>query len=529
MQQDHFMVRHRHPTTLILTVLIGWIAILVCVLQFKIVQVEQGKVEHTNIGPPLKEKIPLVDYKRRPASLNPFTDFKLSPSTNNNDNKLPPFSSFHCVQADQSGYPDYQARTCEYRNLYYSPSDQSFHYYARPHEIHEYHNTTDLADAMTVADGFLRWDKLSLGGLETVSTTGVKFTYDWKPTIETDFAATKYSTIASPSNPVFVLYLPSYSFNLGHLVFDDLLSIFAMLHLFAYALDSDHQPVPFFIERPNEAMGINFGSRDPFWRCHPDHADRWSKCIKLWSRIYPSLLGVTPDPKTGDIMRTGNWMRGSVAIGEYNAAKSAKLDIRKEGDLNTLQSGDYVLLPTVVYGPGRLANWACKGECTIGRGLWLWEFRRYLLGNILGKKLAQREAQNQGFITISLPVGTTHANKVTYFEDVIETAKKRFGSERVKAVDMAKLSMPEQAQLVRESTVYLTNHGGGSASAVFLPRGATLIIYHGIGRQGEPKMLDRHFWNSLGYARVLWVHPTDHHNVEKSMNLIQYGLDTFTP
>jgi capsular polysaccharide biosynthesis protein len=93
---------------------------------------------------------------------------------------------------------------------------------------------------------------------------------------------------------------------------------------------------------------------------------------------------------------------------------------------------------------------------------------------------------------------------------------------------MATLSMKEQVELVRVSAIYITNHGGGSASAIFLPRGATLIIYHGIGRLGEPKMLDRHFWNSLGYARVLWVHPTNHKNVVRSINLIRYGLDTFS-
>lgn len=535
------MIKRKYPVTLVTSILIGWFISLVSVLQFKIVELHNGNANQYSAFPPLKGITPETDALSQQAKyipFNSFTDVKLAPPYTN-EKKPPPYSSFHCVQADQSGYPDYMARTCEYRNLYYKPSDQSFHYYARPHELSEYNGRiADLSEAMTVADGFIRWDKLTTG-LESVSTQGYNLTYQWKPTIETvstDFAVgAQYSIISSPVNPIFVLYLPSYSFNLGHLVFDDLLSIFAMLHMFGYASSSceDHyQAIPFFVERPSQAWKVNFGSRDPFWRCHPDHADRWSKCIKLWSRVYPSLLGVSPDPQSGDILRSGNWLRGSAAIGEFETAKSAVLTVSDNSiAVNALPRGsDYVLLPTVINGPGRLANWSCKGECAIGRGLWMWEFRRYLLNNIYGQNspIAKREPPNQGYITISLPTGSTHMDKVTFFEDIIEAAKNRFGADRTKVVDMAKLSVEEQAQLVRQSAVYLTNHGGGSASALFLPRGATLIIYHGIGKQKEPKMLDRHLWNSLGYARVLWVHPVDHHNVEKSMNLIQYSLETFS-
>jgi hypothetical protein len=550
------MTKLKYPTTLIISIVIAWFISLVCVLQFKIVLLAEDDNSNSiiptnphssafappkddlNPHPPVTDDALISQKQSIHAPFNPFTDIQLS-SSQNTENKAPPYSSFHCVQADQSGYPDYTARTCEYRNLYYKPSDQSFRYHARPHELKEYDgNTTTLGEAMTVADGFLRWDKLQMG-LERVSVQGSNLTYEWKPEISTDFATCKYAIISSPVNPVFVLYLPSYSFNLGHLVFDDLLSIFAMLHMFGYANEQHpqrHQPIPFFVERPSEALGLHFGSRDPFWRCHPDHADRWSKCIQLWRRIYPSLLGVTPDPRSGDILRTGNWLRGIAAIGEFQTSKLAKLKVGRttEGNMredNALPPGpDHVLLPTVIYGPGRLANWACKGECAIGRGLWLWEFRRYLIGNIYGPNTleATREPPNQGYVTISLPAGSTHLDKVTFFEDVIEAAKFRFGADGIKVVDMAKLSLKRQARLVRESAVYLTNHGGGSASALLLPRGATLIIYHGIGKQKEPKMLDRHLWNSLGYARVLWVHPVDHHNVEKSLNLIQYGLETFS-
>jgi Glycosyltransferase 61 len=469
-------------------------------------------------------------YNQGPRPLDPFRNIQLV-SHQSNQKSGPLFSSYHCVQADQSGYPDFMARTCEYRNLYYNPSNQSFHYLARPQELSEYPNRSDLMDSMTVADGFIRWDALQMNSLESVSTTGIKFTYDWKPILETtsSFNTHRFSKIIHPTNPVFVLYLPSYSFNFGHLMFDDLLSIFSMLHMFGYAMDRhQYQSIPLFVERPNEAMGINFGSRDPFWRCHPEHKERWSKCIAMWSRVYPSLLGVTPDPKTGDILRTGNWLRGSAAIGEYDIMRSSKLRIHSLNDSNTLPYGDYVLLPIVINGPGRLANWACKGECAIGRGLWLWEFRCYLLKNVLGKEEASKDPISKRFIIISLPVGTTHADKVTHFDDIIDAAKQTFGPNLVKVVDMSKLSVKEQVQLVRVSAVYLTNHGGGSASAVFLPRDATLVIYHGIGRQGEPKMLDRHFWNSLGYVRVRWVHPNEHHNINKTMNFIQHGFDTFS-
>ena len=501
----------------------------------------------------------------KPRVLDPFRDIRLqkqqtsttttttrqgdkSSSTNSphdNDKNLA-YSSFHCVQADQSGNPDYQARTCEFTNLYYRPSNQTFLYYASPSEIAFHANATQdgtvsLYEAMTVADGFLRWDKL-ITGLETHSTEGEEFSYEWKPQIVTTMMSSKsVATIQSPSQPVWVLYLPSYSFNFGHLVFDDLLSIYAMLEIFGFTQtdnnDDDRPPptvIPLFVERPAKSLGLNFGSRDPFWRCHPTNPKRWSMCRKLWSRIYPGLLAVQPDPDTGDILRTGNLFRGTDSIGLYDdMAKAGKVNLQK-GDYNTLPPHtDLVVLSKVLAGPGRLANWSCKGECAIGRGAWLWGFRQYLYQNLFGwhrgRALAQHKPpklRDRGYITFSLPVGTTHPDKVTMFQDVIPVAEQTYGKERVRVVDMAKLSLTEQADLVRNSLVYLTNHGGGSASGLFVPRGATIVIFHGVGRLGEDKMLDRHFWNSLGYARVLWIHPTQHHNVDRTMAMIDYAIQS---
>jgi capsular polysaccharide biosynthesis protein len=82
----------------------------------------------------------------------------------------------------------------------------------------------------------------------------------------------------------------------------------------------------------------------------------------------------------------------------------------------------------------------------------------------------------------------------------------------VEGYQFSKHTIQEQAKLVSNAAVYVTACGGGAATATFLPRGASLLLYYQQGggfemnkRTGKPAYLDWDYLNNVGYIRVHWV------------------------
>ena len=106
------------------------------------------------------------------------------------------------------------------------------------------------------------------------------------------------------------------------------------------------------------------------------------------------------------------------------------------------------------------------------------------------------------------------------FEEEIKLANAKYGEEVVKVVDMATISMQEQAALVSNSAVLLTNHGGGSVVSVFLPVGASAIVFwHG------PRRLDHKFYESAGYFRPVWLSEHERPYLNRTMAIIERGME----
>ena len=61
----------------------------------------------------------------------------------------------------------------------------------------------------------------------------------------------------------------------------------------------------------------------------------------------------------------------------------------------------------------------------------------------------------------------------------------------------------------------VTNHGGGSAVSIFLPRGAAAIVFwHG------NFIYDHHWYESAGYIRPVWVGVAERKWTNHTMSLI---------
>ena len=452
------------------------------------------------------------------------------------------YSSHHCVYAkDDSPELDstrFVTRTCRYTNLYYSPRDQKFHYYPSPSERDLLVTKEDL---MTLERGL----EVSLGNVfrkhskkrELVPAESI-----WRPEVHKDKnLPDKYAVISNPSNLAFMLYQPWYSFNPGHFLWDDALSLFTMLDIFRltgrHEDDPDITPMPFYVEMKKQ---------DPYYRCHAGSKqsvfrDRWKTCTKLFHRMFPSVFRYETH-KSGDILRTGTWLKGmSDVYGGANSHANANFeddanatniqDQDSENDWNQmLPDTSLVLVPTVLAGIGSHGQMACEGDCGIGRSSQLFAFRTYLLRNILWpdyESISKEKKSPAGYITFSLPSGSSRPDEVSLFENIIPVAKELYGEDKVKITDMATLTTKEESMLAMDTAVLFANHGGGSSTSIFLPWGSSVFLY-AAGKCGEywcdlghKNHFDSVFYASNGYMRPTWIHEDERENIVRIKQILQ--------
>jgi hypothetical protein len=191
-------------------------------------------------------------------------------------------------------------------------------------------------------------------------------------------------------------------------------------------------------------------------------------------------------------------------------------------------------MPTVLAGMGRLGQMSCAADCAIGRSRQLASFRKFLLQNIFWPDFKKKMIYNPaGYIVFSLPIGSSRPKEVAYFENVIPVAQNIYGHDKVKVVNFSNMTIKEQALLAMDTAVLFSNHGGGSATSLFLPKDASLLIYSTKSSCAEKTSngyvwcdrgrnhFDAVFYNSNSYIRTVWVHPEDRANTEKVTTLLQ--------
>jgi hypothetical protein len=469
----------------------------------------------------------------KPKVFDPFVDIHFTALASASE---PSYSSVHCVgtgrsgadmQSDAESYkgrrPNFVSRTCHYKNLYYRPADQTFFYHVSPTERMVL-NLSVTAETSTASDLLTR-SEVSLGhtleflGAEKLARVGIT---PWTPqSFHEDDNSWWNGTLGSVATvdpelgSVFLLYQSFHAMNIGHLVWDDLLSLFSMLDLFDMQDDLKLQAIPLLVELKGE---------DKLWRCTPSNWRKYELCVKAYRKFYPTLFGIATDC-SGDILRTGNWLQGEAKIGTWhNHPKEACPSSTDVGRGDNFQAS-YVLLPQVLVGTGRLNNFGCEDDCGIGRGPQFYRFRNFMMRNLFGslESCLKNKQQPAGYITFSLSVNSSRPEQIYHFVKEIELARAIYGDDKVKAVNMASLSMQGQADLVRNSAVLLSNHGGVSASSVFLSRGSSVLLYwHG------DKRYDHSFFESAGYFRTTWIGENERSYVNRTMALIAKEMELFS-
>lgn len=479
--------------------------------------------------------------------LDPFDDLVFTPLRfeEYNETSYPHYSSHHCVGTGtqdpkvqheidslQARRPSYASRSCWYRNLYYRLEDQTFHYLVSPIEGHLWKQAreageksfVDFHSRMNVTLDHIN-DIFEREAIERFHGTPwrpeMHFNVQQPPTRNNSTKETKIFRVSGPNQKelYFSLYRPYHSMNFGHFVWDDLLSIFSLLDLFGLGQDPNGKSLPFVVELPNLKTNQNFGGRDSQWRCSPANPQKWVNCVKLYKRVYAPLTGIQPDVCTGDLLRTGNWLRGTQAIGVWPGhPKDDDCEAKQtRSNLPPTDSTEYMLLPHVLAGTGRLGFFACQGDCSLGRGPQFYRFRNYLLQQLLGHHRACiiNQEPPQGYITFSMSIYSSRPDQIYNFTHEIEGTRAKYGDNVVQVVDMSTMSMAEQAVLAANSAVFLTNHGGVGAVSLFLPQGAAALVFWHAERRFEAN-----FYESAGYFRSNWISVEERPYVNRTLALI---------
>jgi hypothetical protein len=102
--------------------------------------------------------------------------------------------------------------------------------------------------------------------------------------------------------------------------------------------------------------------------------------------------------------------------------------------------------------------------------------------------------------------------------NAIQEAVKRHSKEldlpevKVEGLTFKHYTVEQQIQIVSKAAIFVTACGGGSVTAMFLPRGASVVIY--FPEQGgvennrwssKPARLDWDYFNNIGYLSVHWI------------------------
>lgn len=135
----------------------------------------------------------------------------------------------------------------------------------------------------------------------------------------------------------------------------------------------------------------------------------------------------------------------------------------------------------------------------IGRGGLFRRYRRFLMKN-LGILPDTRIERRPYKIIVSRSSSTKRDRANVTFAEHVSTLSVLGDRVDIQEVNMASLSLHEQIERTSTAAVYVSVAGGGSSTAMFLPRGAHLILFY-----HPKKYLDWDFWNNFPHINVHWL------------------------
>ena len=168
-----------------------------------------------------------------------------------------------------------------------------------------------------------------------------------------------------------------------------------------------------------------------------------------------------------------------------------------------------------------------------GRGGMLYEFRNFMLKNMQ----IPTDFNHKPPFRIVFSENSSHHRNFDFAEHK-ELLEKNFVSSfvSVESYVFSKMSLADQLEVASRASIFITVCGGGSVTAMFMPKGSSVIFFYqedgGIVNNkptGKPARLDWDLFNNMAYLKVHWL-PSGTARAKADMKafllLIQYELDS---
>jgi hypothetical protein len=274
----------------------------------------------------------------------------------------------------------------------------------------------------------------------------------WIPQSRQSTELTSFYTL--DDDTVWISYFPLSACNAGHVLWDTFLSIFTLLEIFEW-LDKKL----FLTEMPGS----------------PKHCYVVGEYARLMGINY-TILPVTQ-------LRVPSFAPAEMICVRHFASGMGWLT-------------DHGLTEHGRYGSD-FAN-----QRNVGRGPNLARFRSYALKN-LGKPT--RSTLTRPYNVVFSILSSQDKRRRSDFAKQIQMARTYLNETlaTVQVVALWNFTLEQQIDIATKTAVFISMAGGGTSSAFFLPKGASLILY-----DSAKEKLDFDLWNNFGHVRVHWLSKT---------------------
>jgi hypothetical protein len=416
-------------------------------------------------------------------------------------------------------------RSCRFQNLCFDMQHQDFVVVV-----------TSMNDTTTASSSF----SVGLGGINPRWDTDGQRRMEWSPRRVSAGAESTRGYYQLPTDYTFVPFHSMAAHNVGHLLWDDFYPIFRLLQQWnlihnhtAAAAGVNHHDKPL---DPYRLLLMRQKLVDsvvaPLYATCDIRRNKRMQCKQNFNNFL-SVMGV--DASTFSTNRDFQWntnvTTASLALGtngsSSNGRHDASLVCASQGVAGLALLTDHGLADHGWEAAAAAAEPTTTPQIMVphnlGHGRDFFLFREFILTNALGQphtnySLAQPRKRRRIVFSLESSKDWDRRLNFTQHQAALQAMVDPSRVE-VQAHRLWQLSLEDQLQLALTTDVFVTVCGGGSMTATFLPRGATLVVfYNPTGgydfsqgeRTGKPARLD---WdllnNAASHLRVHWLPITD--------------------